>query len=666
MAKDPYKYFRIEAQELLDGLSRGLLTIERDADPSVVRELLRYAHTLKGAARVVKQTEIGKLAHELEDWLTTIRDGSGSPEPETVGRALDLVDQMRANMALLDAPPSESAPPATAAAPVFDGQDSIRVRITEMDEILQGIGEALRAAGGVQRHHDALDAAIRQAKRIAEDRESSVGARSRADNLVASLTGVRRGLEAIADDLAVELVELQSVAADLRLIPVRALQNELERTARDASVALGKSIELRIRGADTRMDAHVLSGLRGPLRHLIQNAVAHGIEPEPARRAAGKPTTGQLEVSIERRGHSVAIQCTDDGSGFDIESVRRLALERGLIEGAAAREMPADRLVDLLVRGGLSTAKAVTDIAGRGVGLDVAREAVERLKGEMAIETAPGTGTTVELVVPVSLSAMPALAVEIDQRTVLIPLDSVRYATRVAEDEVSRSADGAHVVVDGDVLPFVPLQQATRTPLRTAVVVESRGKKAAVGVDGIRGVQNVVMRTIPASAHADPLAAGAAISDSGVPQIVLAPAALVELAAAHRPAEEPAKAVRPHLLVIDDSLTTRMLEQSILESAGYQVSLAISGEDAFQKLETARYDLFIVDVEMPGMNGFEFIETARARPDLKDIPSILVTSRADAEDKRRGMKVGARAYIVKSEFDQRDLLSVIRSLVGSA
>jgi len=327
--------------------------------------------------------------------------------------------------------------------------------------------------------------------------------------------------------------------------------------------------------------------------------------------------------------------------------------------------------VRLLLKGGITTTGAVTELSGRGIGLDVLRETVGRVKGELSVRSEPGRGTTVEVVVPVSLSSQAVLQVEISGSVVALPLDSVARNVLLKAADVSRSANRDTVSHEGRVIPLLSLAAvlgrgggARSEASWPAVIVRSGGEEAALRVDRVLGATRVVVRPIPTAAQAEPVVYGASLDGEGNPQLVLDPGGLIAVARRGAPAPAPpALRERRPILVIDDSLTTRMLEQSILESAGYAVDLASSGEEGLVKARERRYALFICDVEMPGMNGFDFVARARADAALKDVPSILVTSLASAEDKSRGKRSGARAYIVKSEFDQGSFMQIIRSLV---
>jgi two-component system chemotaxis sensor kinase CheA len=301
----------------------------------------------------------------------------------------------------------------------------------------------------------------------------------------------------------------------------------------------------------------------------------------------------------------------------------------------------------------------------------------------MRIRSEPGRGVSVEVQVPVSISALQGLVVEVGGTQVTIPLEAVEQTLRVGDAEVARSAQGDSLIHEGKAIPFLPLDlilarsgsggshfgNRVNPAIWSAVVIQSAGRCAAIGVDRLLGVANIVMRALPGVVEADPVVAGASLNAEGVPQLVLDPAGLVAAAELSRgeafnTAGQAAHALRAPILIIDDSLTTRMLEQSILEAAGYQVELAVSAEDGLIKAQGHSYSLFIVDVEMPGMDGFGFVAQTRTDPVLRDIPAILVTSRDSVEDRLRGQQVGASAYVIKGEFDQMQLLQTIRTLIG--
>jgi len=704
MAKDPYQYFRVEARELLDGLTQGILQLEKgpSTPPSEgVARLLRLAHTLKGAARVVKQPRIAERAHTAEGILTTHRDSELPLSKAQVSALLLLMDEISSHLADIS-----SLAPASATQPtrltVEEPLETLRVEIQEMDLLLHTLTDAGVQLGAVRKSLGVADRlrdlskllldllAVRPGEHRAGATTASgmagmARARSLAEELRSSLDHFQRSLAVDLERVDGAFVEMRDVTHRLRLIPTQTVFASLARSVRDAAQTLGKRVAFDASGGEVRLDANVLASLRDALMHVVRNAVAHGIESEAERVALGKPPTGQVRLEVLRRGSRVAFVCTDDGRGIDVEAVRTAAVARRVVSAAAAKALSADQVIALLGSVGavgLTTTSDVTELSGRGIGLDVVRATMSQLKGEMRIRSEPGRGISIEVQVPVSIAALQGLVVEAGGARVVIPLDAVQQTLRVRDAEVVRSAEGDSILHAGKVIPFMPLDLILRRSgsgvpnfghrvnpgIGSAVVVQAAGRCVALGVERLLDAANIVMRALPGVVEADPVVAGASLDAEGTPQLVLDPAGLVAAAERSRGetfnAAADAHAQRAPILVIDDSLTTRMLEQSILEAAGYQVELAVSAEDGLVKAHSHRYSLFIVDVEMPGMDGFSFVSQTRADPVLRDIPAIMVTSLDTVADRLRGKQVGASAYIIKGEFDQMLLLQTIRTLIG--
>jgi two-component system chemotaxis sensor kinase CheA len=687
VAKDPYRYFRVEGPELVGQLLAAALELERRPSPEVVARLLRLAHTLKGAARVVKQAEVAERSHALEDALEPFRAGNALVPRDQIERILQIVDEASALIAALPGPidvpvpvadpgpasaSASTAPAPAATPPPVEPLRTVRADVGDVDVLLRGVQGSRSRLGALRRLQPQAERA-RELARAAHVHLERRGPDRDDRKLSAWLDELRGLLAQTADVLAtavegvdVELRQVHEAAEQLRLVPAAILFGGLERTARDAALALGKSIAFEARGGDARLDAHVLDGIQAALVQLVRNAVAHGIELPAERRNAGKPAEGRIAVTVARRGHRVAFACRDDGRGVDVDAVRK---EVGRQDPDASDAGPDD-LVKRLLRGGISTSASVTEHAGRGIGLDVAREAAERLGGTVSIQTAPGTGTTVEIVVPLSLASVDVLAVEVGERVVLLPLDAIRQTTRASAEDVTITAAGESILLGDRQLPFVRLHRFFSDPRASVargwsvVVIEGAAGPAALACDHLRGISATIVRALPEHAVATPIVDGVALDGEGNPQLVLDLDAVVAHALGGSAPLAPPGPGAP-VLVVDDSLTTRMLEQAILESAGYVVHTATSGEQGLEMARAGRYALILVDVEMPGMDGFTFVEQVRADPALHAIPALLVTSRDAPEDRRRGETVGANGYIVKGEFDQVDLLDRIRRLVPS-
>lgn len=569
---------------------------------------------------------------------------------------LGHLDGMRQLVAAIEPPPDDAAPEAAAPEPA-DGlapvagpaAETVRVDIREMDALLRQVAETSVAFGGIRAQIAALSTLARSGATRGE------------------LTALLRTLEAGAERVAVGLEETHERVYAARLVPSSTIFPALERAARDAAEALARAVDFTAIGGDVRLDAHVLSAVGAALAHLVRNAVAHGIEEAPARVAQGKSARGAVRVTVERRGSRVAFACDDDGRGVDLDAVRARAIASGRLP-AGASAPSAEELLGLLGEGGLSTSDRVTELAGRGIGVDVARATAERFRGELRVSSEPGRGARFELEVPVSIASISALVVEVEGVAATVPLDAVRRAVRVRPEDIATVDERESISHEGKQIPFLRLERALRIgdAARTrasyaAVVLQAAGATAALGVDRLLGTSSVVMHPVPAYVAADAIIAGAALDAEGNPELVLDARGIVEAAARARgPARVRPRAPLAPILVVDDSLTTRMLEKSILESAGYVVDLATSAEEALAKASERRYAFFVVDVEMPGMDGFGFVAATRADPVLRDIPTVLVTSRGAPEDRARGEAAGAVAYIVKGEFDQGVLLDTLR------
>lgn len=683
MSSDPYKYFRTEARELIEALMRGVLTLEKGrGDSELVSRLLRHAHTLKGAARVVKQVRIAELSHSIEGLLVGLREDPNGVAAQRIGELLERIDGMSAELARLG-----DNPPEPAALPVVDGPrrgpgmtaviddraESVRVGIKELDAFLRMISQLRVQLGNLSCHAEAFEQTL---SAVAQDRWTTCRAQVPAfrpeqladdggrpiaevhNRFRASIEGAHRCVEALHEH-----------ATALRLVQADALFPLLERTARDAAESTGRKVVLESSGGSVSLDAHGLGPLQKALVHVVRNAVTHGIESPRERAAAGKREEGTIRVVFERRADSVIVVCTDDGKGIDVARVREVALAQGLVTPQQAVQLtPADAAA-LLLRGGITTSRGVTQLAGRGIGLEVVRDALATLNGTVAVTSQPGEGTRIELAVPVMLWAQEVLHVQAGGALVSVPLRSVRQTVRLTRADPAQLPEGESIRFGGQSLRFLPLARllegsVSATEAFSAVILQSDTGIAALGVDHLAGIERVTIRPLPDVLGAVPLVRGALLDSEGLPQLVLDVDTLVDSIRSPGALGEAKPARRSPVLVIDDSLTTRMLEEGILQTAGYDVDTAASGEEALEMARRRRYGAFVVDVEMPGMDGFTFLQTARGEAPLSSVPAIMVTSRDTPEDRARGERLGVRTYIVKSAFDEQVLLNAIRELVG--
>ncbi|GIF14060.1 hybrid sensor histidine kinase/response regulator [Actinoplanes teichomyceticus] len=698
-SRDPLRYFRVEARELVEQISSGVLDLDQRPGPEPMAKLLRVTHTLKGAARVVKQKEIADRAHEFEEILVPYRDDPGALAASDMRELLRLNDEISAQVAALSepapepepaagpepAPRPESPPAAPAPAPPpaempEPGPGPARSPTEDLDHLLDSIAEANARMAPLRSGCHTLERLHRSAEALADQlrggRTPPAVARATAQRLAGELGAAGRRLTDAVDQIERGLDDVRGKAEGLRLVPAGSIFTALRRAVRDAADSEGKRVAFVTQGAEVKMGLHLLGPVNAAFLHVVRNAVVHGVEPAAERLAAGKPAEGTVTFGVQRRGRFAAFRCTDDGRGFDVAGLRRKAQAQGLLTVDAGGG--ETEVLDLVLHGGLSTSPEVTEVSGRAIGMDVLRDVAAQLHGDVRIFSTPGAGATVELVVPLALLSMTGLLVEAGGMVVSLPLDAVRACVRLSAAEAATAATTGRLVYQDTAAPFRPLAETLYTgravPDATgpgaAVVIHTGDGTVAVGVDRLCGTHALVARPLPELAPSIPAVGSVTVDADGNPRLVLEPLGLagdiLRSAAGGAHAEVTAPAPPLPILVVDDSLTTRMLERSILESAGYQVDLAASGEEGLERARSRRYGLFLTDIDMPGIDGFTFVERTRADPELAAVPAILVSSRASAADRERGMRAGASAYIVKGEFDQQELLAHIRRLVVRA
>lgn len=486
------------------------------------------------------------------------------------------------------------------------------------------------------------------------------------ERLGAKMTGDRRHLARAAG-------ELDSEVRRARMLPFADACQGLERTVRDVARQAGKEVELVIEGGRVELDRSVLEWLKDPLLHLVRNAVDHGIELPQRRRAFGKPALARITVRAALRGDQVEVVVADDGAGIDRDLLRHAARRRGLAEPNDARD-----LTDLIFLPGFSTSTIITNISGRGVGLDVVKSRLEALHGTIELTSEPRVGTRFTLVVPLTLTTLRALLVSAGGQVFAVASATVQKLVRVDPADV-RSVEGQPVLtLGGPPVPVVSLTEALglrnpapvpKGPLHV-VIVASGERRMAFVVDELLTEQELIVKNLGERIRRVRNVTGATILSSGRIALVLNAAGLIRSAQGRRTgplliantAPAPVE-MRKRLLVVDDSVTTRTLEKSILEAAGFEVTTAVDGEDGWRLLQEQGADLLISDIEMPRMDGFALTETVRSSPRFSRLPIVLITSRASERDKARGIEVGADAYIVKGAFDQNDLLETVAQLL---
>jgi two-component system chemotaxis sensor kinase CheA len=506
----------------------------------------------------------------------------------------------------------------------------------------------------------------------------SAAAQLRVGRLLSDRLGGEPGLLDDYRELQRVLHELQEKTMRARMVSLATIAGPLRRAVRDLARARGRSVRWELLGEETELDRHVLEQLREPLVALVRNAVDHGIEPPDERAAAGKPREGVVRAHARQIGAEVVISLSDDGRGIDLERVRQRAGGRALSEEDA---------LEAIFAPGMSTASEVTDISGRGVGLDAVRTAVHAVCGRIEVRTSPGQGTEFRLHVPMTLAILRCLLVRAAGRAYAFPMQAT--ATALAPPtEATLSAEGRPVVWAGaDAIALSDLADVLGLPAASpaggpVVVLATPGARHAFRVDELAGRRDVVVKDLGGVLPRLELMAGASVEADGSVLLVLdaggliaaarrrgpappgaAPEAMPSPAASPAPAAEPG-GPRGRVLVVDDALTIRELQRSILRRAGYEVDTAADGEEALERLVERRSDLVLTDIEMPRMDGFALTAAIRGAAELSGTPVLILTSREDEDDRRRGLEAGADGYLVKSAFDEHALLTAVEQLLG--
>lgn len=472
------------------------------------------------------------------------------------------------------------------------------------------------------------------------------------------------------------------------LLPVSALTEAFPAMVREISQNLQKEIDFTISGTELEIDKRILEEVKDPIIHLIRNSIDHGIESPEERSLYNKPTHGCISLSfVLKESGMVEMSVTDDGRGIDEEKVLQAAFRSGKLTREEAEKLNREDILSYIYQSGLSTSSIITDLSGHGLGLSILKEKVEKLNGSLSMETEVNRGTTFRMQLPMTLSTFRGIMVRVGELTYIIPASNVKMVLRVLENEINTVENHDTIKIGDELLPLVSLAdvigiqdkwksnlikgsgESIETEYLKIVVLAFAEKHLAIKVDDVLDEQQVLVKSLGKLLYRVRNISGATILGSGKIVPVLNIADLMKSGSRvfrikkTNVDEESVNSKTGTILIAEDSITSRTLLKNILESAGYQVTTAVDGLDAFTKARSLDLDLLVSDVDMPRMNGFELTAKIKNDNKLKEIPVILVTALESREDREKGIEVGADAYIVKSSFDQGNLLEVIKKLI---
>lgn len=676
-----------------------------DGPPRDLEEAYRHAHSLKGAARAVDLPLVEALSHGVETLLQALWDGRVELDEglrRILARALDAVEDVSA-AALADHPPPRvrTVLDALNGALVQLGLDTVAVPEEEEGPVVhapahgpmmrvdaEGADRLLATTARLLVELDAQRAVTAQLWRLGDDltalRKQCTALLGRVTAPELGEVGTRIDALALRHEEAMrrmaerewELSGLGTALRDdvgrLRLVSAETVLGGFGPMVREIAAQLGKDVRFAMAGMSTMADRDVLQPLGEAVLHLLRNAVTHGVEPAAERRAAGKDPVAALTLSVHGAGGRVVVTVRDDGRGIDPRQVGRAAARRGLIDAAEAEHGDPDRLRMLLFEPGFSTSGQVTAFAGRGMGLTIIRRLAARLQGTVDLASEPGRGTAISLIVPITVLAQRIVLATVRGQTFGLPATALVRLAAVSRDQLLLAGGRILARIDGDEMPLADLGALLDLPgepaadQRSLCVAVMRHGAARLGlvVDSLRDVRDLPVAALEPPLGDDPRLGGVVSLEGNRLALVLSPAGLMVPGSARAapPPRPPVPPTPPLVLVVDDSMTTRSLEQNILRSHGYRVVVAVDGRDALRRMEEQRPDLVVSDVEMPNMDGFSLLAEIRGHAEWATIPVVLVTSRDSPEDRARSQALGADAYIVKTRFDQEDLLASIARL----
>lgn len=731
--KELYQTFSIELEEQSQVIINSLLLIESNKYSSddvvmAIDAMFRAAHTIKGAAKSISFGEVAKIAHSLESVFSRIKKNELEVSSGLIDVCLVSIDAMKIlainyvakTKSDIDSTKiinqlenyqhsvrsEDKQRPVVTTEPEYQDSrpdaspasaDTLRVDVKQLDKLSSmldevnlsqiTISEYSKSFNHVVSVNNQLSQVWKQlirelmAKLGGELPESLDKLNQSAQDLLVNQTALieshSKCLRNRSYEMSIQDQLLQDEFRLLRLVPASVLFCTIPRHVRDLSRELNKEVEVTIKGDDVRVDRMVLEAIKDPVIHILRNAIDHGIEDSATRTRQGKHTTGSLSIEISDRGSQIAITIKDDGAGINLNAIKETAITQKIATQESSATLSEEELINMLFLPGFTTKKEVTNFSGRGVGLDVVKSNLDKIKGTVSIHSTPGRGAAFTLLLPLTLSSERGLLVKAGDQLFAIPTVAVDRILRIKKDELIDVAGRQAVIVDNHTYPtylMATLLELFTTDIEnseflSAVIIKKGQSVLLLLVDEVVGEREIVIKQMQSPLTRIPCVAGGTLADGNQVVIVLNPSELIQKAthnAGARITFADTKALtqeRPNILIVDDSITTRTLEKNILESKNFNVSVAVNGKEAWDYIQKKNFSLIITDISMPVMDGFQLTERIKQHEKFKNIPVIIVTSLDSEDEKRRGLEVGANAYIVKNEFESGALIEIVTQLV---
>jgi chemosensory pili system protein ChpA (sensor histidine kinase/response regulator) len=704
-----------EAQQLVPEIGSDLRDWKANpADTKVSQSLRRSLHTLKGSARMAGAIRLGELCHLMESRIEAALE-SGEFAPELFRELEERMDRLGADVERMRAPLAAApvAAEAKAEAPLPSTAALLRVNADTLDHLINEAGEIAIARTRVEAELRAIrqslaDLSESVARLRNQLREVEVQADSQMQSRLSvmdekksefdplefdrytrlqeltrlmaeslnDVTSIQQGLQKFIGDTDAALLhqarisrEVQQDLMRVRAVPFSNLSERLYRIVRQLARELGKKAELEITGAEVELDRGVLERIAAPLEHMLRNALVHGIEAPAARAAAGKGESGRIAIALRQESNEIALVFSDDGAGLDLEALRRKGAEMGLLP--VDREPTEAELAQLVFATGLSTAETVTEVAGRGVGMDVVRNEISQIGGRIDIATARGAGATFTVYLPLTLAVTQAVLVRSGENVIALASSMVEQVLRLKSDALALHYEKKAIDFQDRGYPLHALQQLLGKapvghlqPYNSVLLLRSGVQRIAVHVDELLGNQEIVVKSIGAQLGRVPGVTGATVLADGRIALIMNP---VQLALRQRAAPGAPRGVHttsakaalaPVVMVVDDSLTVRKITGRLLEREGYRVVTAKDGVDALQQMAESLPKVMLVDIEMPRMDGFDLARNVRGDPRTQAIPIIFISSRTAEKHRSQAAQLGVNAFLGKP-YPEAELLELV-------
>lgn len=717
--------FREEGSEYLKRLGDCLLQLEKEPkNTTVLEEIFRNAHNLKGAARILGLTEIARIAHDLESIFSLAKDGKLDITAERIDaitesidainsllnadikeEAADIQEPVKQHQGLAKTKEARQETPVKFGRRLSDAQflSTVKVPTEKLDNMMNQVGELIISKMRFEQRMDETNSLVALCEGLIKDISRFKREEIRLKGIKKTMAYAnqdKRGAEIVGDisadlarlndelirftsdfyenqiDLGIVTGGLEESVKNIRMLPLSTIFETMPKMVRDLSRKLGKKIDLKMEGETIELDKRILEGLKDPMVHLITNCIDHGIEQPDERKNAGKNEDGTIKITAAPVGGYIEIAVEDDGRGISIDKIKERALKKGLVTEDMLSGLSNEQLINFVFEPGFSTSDIITDISGRGVGMDIVKKNIGDLNGLISIQSEYGKGSRIIIRVPLTLVTVRVILIECSSEVCALPETAIDRILNVKEEEIFTIGDSEVFRESGDILPigrlshilgFSKKEEEETENEYPAIIIQGGDKKAAFIIDNIIGSETIILKNLTFPLTKVRNVSGAALLGDGRIAIVLNPADIIDSMKAVKPLPikkfKEKEIEKKSVLVVDDSITTRTLEKNILESSGYDVTLAVDGLDAYNKLQMKIFDIIVLDVQMPNMDGFAFTEKTRNTQEFSNIPIILVTSLESEADKRRGIEVGADAYIVKRTFDQSNLLETIKRLI---